>query len=107
MARGQFAVLTFFIENDETIYRFGHLTFQEHLCSMVVNRMLATEMDRVKAIMTASGGLKKMLQGSWWLTVTQFCIEGLMVEGAAGRRSRPASPRRCSTKSSTRTGWSS
>ena len=84
VARGQFAVLTFFIENDETIYRFGHLTFQEHLCSMVVNRMLATEMDRVKAIMTASGGLKKMLQGSWWLTVTQFCIEGLMVEGAAG-----------------------
>ena len=84
VARGQFAVLTFFIENDETIYRFGQLTFQEHLCSMVVNRMLATEMDRVKAIMTASGGLKKMLQGSWWLTVTQFCIEGLMVEGAQG-----------------------
>ena len=25
-----------------------------------------------------------MLQGSWWLTVTQFCIEGLMVEGAKG-----------------------
>ena len=34
-----------------------------------------------QAIMTASGGIKKMLQGSWWLTVTQFCIEGLMVEG--------------------------
>ena len=34
--------------------------------------------------MTASGGIKKMLQGSWWLTVTQFCIEGLMVEGEAG-----------------------
>ena len=33
--------------------------------------------------MTASGGIKKMLQGSWWLTVTQFCIEGLMVEGEA------------------------
>ena len=38
VARGQFAVLTFFVENDETIYRFGHLTFQEHLCSMVINR---------------------------------------------------------------------
>ena len=83
---------------------------------MVINRMMADEMERVKvsmtpnrnpnpkphpspspspsaspspspspsptqAIMTASGGIKKMLQGSWWLTVTQFCIEGLMVEG--------------------------
>ena len=28
VARGQFAVLTAFVENDETIYRFGHLTFQ-------------------------------------------------------------------------------
>ena len=71
VARGQFAVLTFFVENDETIYRFGHLTFQEHLCSMVINRMLADEMERVKNIMTSSGGIKKMLQGSWWLTVTQ------------------------------------
>ena len=81
VARGQFAVLTFFVENDETIYRFGHLTFQEHLCSMVINRMLGTELDRVKNIMTASGGIRKMLQGSWWLTVTQFCLEGLMAEG--------------------------
>ena len=48
VARGQFAVLTFFVENDETIYRFGHLTFQEHLCSMVINRMMADEMERVK-----------------------------------------------------------
>ena len=62
VARGQFAVLTFFVENDETIYRFGHLTFQEHLCSMVINRMLVDEMERVKAIMTSSGGVKKMLQ---------------------------------------------
>merc|ERR1712185_680398 len=84
VARGQFAVLTFFVDNDETIYRFGHLTFQEHLCSMVINRMLVDEMERVKAIMTSSGGIKKMLQGSWWLTVTQFCIEGLMVEGEKG-----------------------
>ena len=83
VARGQFAVLTFFVENDETIYRFGHLTFQEYLCSMVINRMLATEMERVKNIM-AAGGVKKMLQGSWWLTVTQFCLEGLMSEGERG-----------------------
>ena len=34
--------------------------------------------------MTSSGGIKKMLQGSWWLTVTQFCIEGLLVEGEKG-----------------------
>jgi hypothetical protein len=84
VARGQFAVLTAFVENDETIYRFGHLTFQEHLCSMVINRMLGDEMDRVKNIMTASGGIRKMLQGSWWLTVTQFCLEGLMAEGERG-----------------------
>jgi hypothetical protein len=84
VARGQFAVLTFFVENDETIYRFGHLTFQEHLCSMVINRMLTDEMERVKNIMTASGGIRKMLQGSWWLTVTQFCLEGLMAEGERG-----------------------
>ena len=77
-------MLTYFVENDETIYRFGHLTFQEHLCAMVINRMAADEMQRVRSIMVASGGIKKMLQGSWWLTVTQFCIEGLMVEGEAG-----------------------
>ena len=35
---------------------------------MVINRMMADEMERVKATMTASGGIKKMLQGSWWLT---------------------------------------
>ena len=51
---------------------------------MVINRMMADEMERVKATMTSSGGIKKMLQGSWWLTVTQFCIEGLMVEGEKG-----------------------
>ena len=84
VARGQFAVLTSFVDNDETIYRFGHLTFQEHLCSLVINRMLTDEMDRVKNIMTASGGIRKMLQGSWWLTVTQFCLEGLMAEGERG-----------------------
>ena len=84
VARGQFAVLTFFFENDETIYRFAHLTFQEHLCSMVINRMLADEMERVKNIMTSAGGIRKMLQGSWWLTVTQFCLEGLMAEGDRG-----------------------
>ena len=50
VARGQFAVLTFFVENDETIYRFGHLTFQEHLCSMVINRMMADEMERASAL---------------------------------------------------------
>ena len=88
VARGQFAVLTSFVENDETIYRFGHLTFQEHLCSNVLSRLAAeaSGMERVKNIMVASGGIKKMLQGSWWLTVTQFCIDG-MVEGfvAEGR----------------------
>lgn len=62
VARGQFAVLTFFVENEERIYRFGHLTFQEHLCAMVINRMLHDEMDRVKSIMTASGGIRRMLQ---------------------------------------------
>ena len=43
VARGQFAVLTAFVDNDETIYRFGHLTFQEHLCSMMISRMLGEE----------------------------------------------------------------
>ena len=54
------AVLTSFVENDETIYRFGHLTFQEHLCSNVLSRLAAEEsgMDRVKNIMVASGGIK-------------------------------------------------
>ena len=70
IARGQFAVLTSFVENDETIYRFAHLTFQEHLCSMMINNMLGEELERVKSIM-ASAGVRKMLQGSWWLTVTQ------------------------------------
>ena len=82
---------------------------------MVINRMAADEMRRVRSIMVASGGIKKMLQaaghhdtppslrgaccgpsqhpppsrlllpqGSWWLTVTQFCIDG-MVEGVDGR----------------------
>ena len=51
---------------------------------MVINRMLADEMERVKNIMTATGGIRKMLQGSWWLTVTQFCLEGLMAEGERG-----------------------
>ena len=60
----QFAVLTYFVENDETIYRFGHLTFQEHLCAMVINRMAADEMGRVRSIMVASGGIKKMLQAA-------------------------------------------
>ena len=83
VARGQFAVLTAFVENDETIYRFGHLTFQEHLCSMMINRMLGEELERIKSIM-ASSGLRKMLQGSWWLTVTQFCLEGLTCEGPSG-----------------------
>jgi hypothetical protein len=83
VARGQFAVLTAFVENDETIYRFGHLTFQEHLCSMMINRLLGEELDRIKSIM-ASLGLRKMLQGSWWLTVTQFCLEGLAGEGPSG-----------------------
>ena len=81
VARGQFAVLTSFVNNDETIYRFGHLTFQEHLCSMMISRMLDEELDRIKSIM-ASSGVKKMLQGSWWLTVTQFCLEGLANENA-------------------------
>ena len=62
--RPQFAVLTYFVENDETIYRFGHLTFQEHLCAMVINRMAADEMGRVRSIMVASGGIKKMLQAA-------------------------------------------
>lgn len=61
VARGQFAVLTHFVENDETIYRYAHLTFQEHLCSMVINRLLVDERDRVKSIM-AGIGVKKMLQ---------------------------------------------
>ena len=83
VARGQFAVLTSFVENDETIYRFGHLTFQEHLCSMLINSMIGEELERVKSIL-ASAGLRKMLQGSWWLTVTQFCLEGLSIDAERG-----------------------
>jgi len=83
VARGQFAVLTSFVENDELVYRFSHLTFQEHLCSMMIAGMLSEEMERVKSIM-ASAGVRKMLQGTWWLTVTQFCLEGLVIEGERG-----------------------
>ena len=50
---------------------------------MMINRMLNDELERIKSIM-ASSGLRKMLQGSWWLTVTQFCLEGLAGEGASG-----------------------
>ena len=89
VARGQFAVLTSFVENDETIYRFGHLTFQEHLCSMLINSMLTEELERVKSIMAGSG-LKKMLQHSWWLTVTQFCLEGLALDGERGMQTARA-----------------
>ncbi len=64
VVRGQFAVLTSFVENDELVYRFSHLTFQEHLCSMMIAGMLSEEMERVESIM-ASAGVRKMLQGTW------------------------------------------
>jgi hypothetical protein len=83
VARGQFAVLTSFVENDELVYRFSHLTFQEHLCSMMIAGMLSEEMERLKSIM-ASAGVRMMLQGTWWLSVTQFCLEGLVIEGERG-----------------------
>ncbi len=64
VARGQFAVPKSFVENDELVYRFSHLTFQEHLCSMMIAGMLSEEMERVQSIM-ASAGVRKMLQGTW------------------------------------------
>ena len=33
-----------------------------------------------------TGGVRKLLQGSWWLNVTQLCLEGLVAEGYAGRQ---------------------
>ena len=62
---------------------------------MMINRMLNDELERIKSIM-ASSGLRKMLQGSWWLTVTQFCLEGLAGEGASASLSPSASRMRCS-----------
>jgi len=50
---------------------------------MMIAGMLSEEMERVKSIM-ASAGVRKMLQGTWWLTVTQFCLEGLVIEGERG-----------------------
>ena len=79
--KGQFAVLTFFVENDEVIHRYSHLSFQEHLCSMVLRRMLDEDIGIVVRLMT-NGDLKQMLQGSWWQNTLQFLMEGLHLEDA-------------------------
>ena len=80
--KGQFAVLTFFVEDDDIIHRYSHLSFQEHLCSMVLRQMLDKGMAEVVAIMT-NGNLTSMLKGSWWLNTLQFLVEGLSMEGEA------------------------
>ena len=63
--KGQFAVLTFFVEDDEVIHRFSHLSFQAHLCAMVLRRRLARqerELAELRASLRAANHRVSVLQ---------------------------------------------